>query len=155
MARLDDPEIVDARDVDAVPDQLDQVVHRLGLPAGERKRERERSPAPFDRRRRAAGRLLRASRPGGAGQVPDCTAQDAVLDQRHASLGDPFEIELLWQAARVQRVIRDRDFLVEAALAQLPCQVTALLEQRQAAERVVGEVLQQLADRIRAKHGPV
>src|SRR6478736_3912791 len=37
---------------------------------------------------------------------------------------------------------------------ELPARA-ALLEQRQAAERVEGEVLQELADRVRPEHGPI
>src|SRR6185436_7647855 len=57
LARLDDTQVVEARDVDAVADELDQLVDRLGLSACEGERERKRSPAAERRRRRMTGRL--------------------------------------------------------------------------------------------------
>ena len=87
--------------------------------------------------------------------VPHGSSQDAVLDQWDTLLGDTLEIEGLRQTARVERVVCDRDLLVEVPLAEFPAEITAFLEQGQAAERVEGEVLQELADRIRPEHGPV
>ena len=101
------------------------------------------------------GRALRVACPRRARRIPDGTAQHAVLDQRDTLLADTLEVELLRQAARVERIVGDRDLLVEVALPELAAEVASLLEQRQAAECVEGEVLQQLADRVRAEHGAV
>src|SRR5438093_384702 len=104
--------------------------HRFGLAAGDRERERLRSPAAFRRGRRVARGLPRSAGAGGARQVPDGAAQNTVLDERDTLLRDALEVEPLRQAARVERVIGDRDLLVEAALTELAGEVAALLEQR-------------------------
>jgi hypothetical protein len=106
-------------------------------------------------RRKAGGPawpVERCESPARAALAESQTAQDAVLDQLDTLLGDAFEVELLRQAARVERVVGDRDLLVEMALTELAAEVAPLLEERQAAEGVEGEVLQQLADRVRPEH---
>ena len=96
-----------------------------------------------------------ASGERGGLPVPDDAARDAVLDQRHPLLRHPLEVERLRQPGRVERVVGDRDPLVEDLVAELPREEAPLLDQTERAEGVVGEVLQELADRIGLEHGPV
>ena len=100
-------------------------------------------------RRRVPG--ARPPVPGalGAGAIPDDTCQDTVLHELDPLLGRPFEVERLWQPARVERVVGEREALVEHLLADLPVGVAALLDQTESAEGVVGEVDEQLGERRR------
>src|SRR2546425_6763961 len=50
-------EVVEARHVDPVADELRQLLARLRLPARHRERERQRTVIPHERRRRVTGRL--------------------------------------------------------------------------------------------------
>jgi hypothetical protein len=100
LAGLDDAQVVQARDVDALADQLDQFVDRLGLAPSERERERKRSPA--------------AKAGGAAWPVELCEppARAALAESQTAprrtpfstsgtrSFGDALEVEPLRQAAR-------------------------------------------------------
>src|SRR5205807_9300829 len=108
-----------------------------------------------ERRWGVAGRrgAVAGLRRGGA--VPDDAARDALLDELQPPLGDAFEVERLRQAARVERVVGDRDLRVEDAVADPAAEVAALLEQALGAERVVREVLEQLRERVGLEHGTV
>src|SRR6185312_4914551 len=87
--------------------------------------------------------------------VPDDSAGDAVLDQLHTLLRRPFEVECLRQSPWVERIVGDRDLLVEDLLAEAPREVAALLEQPECTERVVREVVEEVCERVRLEHGAI
>ena len=102
-----------------------------------------------------AGRLLRPAGALRGSEVPDGSTQHAVFDELDSPLRHSLEVDPLRQAARVERVVCDRHLLVERAVADAAGQVAAVLEHGEAAERVEGEVLEQLAERVRLEHGAV
>jgi hypothetical protein len=69
--------------------------------------------------------------------VPDHSAGDAVVNEEDRLLRRAFEVERLRQAARVDRIVADRDLLVGDALADPVAQIAAFLQQPECAERVV------------------
>src|SRR2546425_13368013 len=79
-------EVVEARHVDPVADELRQLLARLRLPARHRERERQRTVIPHERRRRVTGRLAPVPGLRGPLAIPHDTPGDSVLDQRHAAL---------------------------------------------------------------------
>ena len=86
---IDDAEVMDARDVDAVVDGRDEFVHRLRLAARERERKRHRAVRLEADRRRMSRSLHVSTRTLRAAPVPDDAARDALLDERHALPGMP------------------------------------------------------------------
>src|SRR5205807_6137436 len=72
-----------------------------------------------------------------------------------APLRRPLEVESFREAPRVERVVVDRDLLVEDLLAQASCRVASLFYEGEAAEGLVREELEQFPQRVRLQHGPV
>ena len=56
---------------------------------------------------------------------------------------------------RIERIVCDRDLLVDDAGVDATVEVAALLEQAQGAERVVGEVVEEVGDGVRLEHAAV
>src|SRR2546430_4574084 len=119
LARVDDAEVVQARDVDPVADQLGQLLGRLRLAARDRERVGRRAPVPQRRGRRVPGRLLATAGDGRGTPVPDYALEHAVADELDPPLGTALEVERLREAARVERVVGEREALVEDLLAEL------------------------------------
>ena len=65
------------------------------------------------------------------------------------------EVESLRHVGLVERVVGDRDLLVEDPLSDPAAEVAALFEEALGAERVVREPAQQLGDGVRLEHGGV
>src|SRR5262245_32565383 len=101
------------------------------------------------------GRLHSVTGPPGGPAIPHDSARDAVLDKRDAFLRHAFEVEGLRQAPRIQCIVAQRHLLVEDAFADATGEVAALLEQAETVERVPGEVLEELGDRVRLEHRAV
>src|SRR6185503_19401491 len=78
LAGVDDPEVVETRDVDAVADELAELFDRVDLASRDGDPARERSVLPVDRRRRMAGRLVPVAGARGARAIPDDALCDAV-----------------------------------------------------------------------------
>ena len=155
MTRVDHAEVVQARDVDAVADELGEVLDRLGLSGGDRERVRQRPPvARLDRSRVACGHGAVLCARGGRA-VPDDASRDAVLDEHDRLLRRALEVERLRQAARIERVVADRDLLVGDPPTELLGQVAAPLQQPERAERVVREVVEEVGERVRLQHRAV
>src|SRR5919198_1837986 len=93
---------------------------------------------------------LRRSHP-----IPDDATRDAVLDQLDSLFRRALEVEGLRQSAPVERVVRDRDLLVEDLLTHLPGERASFLEQAERAERVMREVFQEIGEGVRPEHGAV
>src|SRR5207302_7906583 len=99
--------------------------------------------------RRAVTRL------GRSRAIPDHTARDAALDEKHTPLRGSLEIERFRQAVRVEGIVGDRDLLVDDALADPAAQVAALLEQAERTERIVREVVEQIREGVRLEDSAV
>ena len=143
---------MEARDVDAVTDVLDELVHRIGLSGCNGEGEGLRTEAAELSLQRVAGRGLALAGAHRSRAVPDDTAGDAFLDELHALLGRTLEVEALGQPAGVEGVVGDRDLRVEDALAEASGQEASLLEQAEPVQRVPREVLEQLPERTRLEH---
>src|SRR3954468_7285281 len=101
------------------------------------------------------GGLSAVLRLGCRRAVPDDTARDAVLDKRHALLRRPFEVECLRQSPWIERVVGDRDLLIEYLLAEAPREVAALFEQPECTERVMREVVEEVGERVRLENSAI
>src|SRR5262249_51754598 len=137
LARMDDAEVVQTRDVEAVADQLDELGRRLRVSAGNGQGTRQRAPVVEILREgvsRRRGAVARASRRRA---VPDDPARDPVRHELDAPLRRAFEVEGLGKPAGVQSVVGDGNALVEDTLAESTGKETALLEQPERSERVV------------------
>ena len=148
-------EIVKARDVEAVADELRKFLDRRRLSRCHPERVRQGTPVARFGRRRMARRLRAVASLRGGCAVPDHCARHPVLDELHVLLRRPLEVERLREPARVERIVRDRDLVVEHLLSEPAREVAALFEQAEGAERVVGEVLQQLGQRVGLEHDAV
>ena len=84
-----------------------------------------------------AGRLGAVADSRGRCPIPDDTAGDALLHQPDGSFRRAFEVERLRQTVWIERVVRDRDLLVEDLLAESVREVAALFEQAECTERIV------------------
>src|SRR5439155_20719560 len=117
--------------------------------------EGERAVVAEKRRRRVPGRNRAVAGLCSGLAIPDDPARDALRHELDPPLRTALEVEGLWQPARVERVVRDRDLGVEGSFADPSAEVAPLLEQALRPERVVGEVLEQLGERVRLEDGPV
>ena len=88
----------------------------------------------------------------GGRAVPDHVAEDAVVDELRPRLRRALEVERLRQAAWIERVVSEREALVEDLLADPAGRVAPLLEQAERTERVVGEVEKELCEGVRLEH---
>ena len=104
------------------------------------------------RGRSTPGRLLAVTRLVRRPSVPEDAAEHAVLDQLDALLRRALEVECLRQAARIERIVREREALVEDLLAHLAGREAPLLDQPPGSERVVGKVEEQLREGVRLEH---
>ena len=102
-----------------------------------------------------AGRDAAVARLGGHRAIPDDVARDAVLDELDPLLRRPLEVEALRHVGLVERVVGDRDLLVEDPLSDPAAEVAPLLEKALGAERVVREPAKQLCDGVRLEDGGV
>src|SRR5207302_7267881 len=92
-ARIDDAQVMEPRDVDALPDERGQVLRRGGLAARDRERQRLRAPLALERDRSVPCRDLSVPGTDGGLAIPDDPARDPVLDELDPALGDALEVE--------------------------------------------------------------
>src|SRR5439155_24561955 len=109
LAWVDDREVVEPRHVDPVADELGQLVDRLRLSARDGEGEGERAVVAEKRRRRVPGRNPAVAGLCSGLAIPDDPARDALRHELDPPPRTALEVEGLWQPARVERVVRDRD----------------------------------------------
>src|SRR5439155_5574622 len=119
--------IVQPRDVDPLSHELGELLRRLRVAGRELERQRQRPEAPRLLGHGVPRRFLAG--PGGGRAVPRHAPGDAVLDELEAAFRYALEVERLRQATGAERIVGDRDPLVEDPLSEPPGQVAPALEQ--------------------------